>query len=249
MSNRVNREKDAYDSGEVFQESARLQQRFWHVFECPNTKAADQYYKNKIMKICSNAKVLDYGCYKGDETKKILQFKPKEVFGIDISERAIQSARENYNHLAEFHVMDAHQLTFPENTFDAVIGRSILHHLEFEKAILELERVLKPGGTAVFIEPLDDNPLGKLARKMTPKARTRDEKPLSRKQLNWADKQFRRNRHLFYNLFSVPIACLTSLTMSHPNNMLLKLSHFVDLKLATSPLRYWMRSVVLVWEK
>jgi SAM-dependent methyltransferase len=43
---------------------------------------------------------------------------------------------------------------FADNSFDYVIGVGALHHLNLELAGHEISRVLKPGGTAVFIEPV-----------------------------------------------------------------------------------------------
>mgnify|MGYP000067545934 CR=1 FL=1 len=45
-------------------------------------------------------------------------------------------------------------------------------------ALDEIFRVLKPNGKILFVEPLDVNPVGKLVRSLTKKARTEDEQPL-----------------------------------------------------------------------
>lgn len=42
--------------------------------------------------------------------------------------------------------------------FDAVIGSSVLHHLEIEEALAVIRRVLKPGGVLAFAEPNMLNP-------------------------------------------------------------------------------------------
>ena len=84
---------------------------------------------------------------------------------------------KNFN----FRVMDAHKLEFEENKFDLVIGNGILHHLDKLEAINSIYRVLKPGGRLVFKEPLADNPFLKIFRYFTPKARTVDEEPFSKK--------------------------------------------------------------------
>jgi SAM-dependent methyltransferase len=49
-------------------------------------------------------------------------------------------------------------LEFESNIFDVVFGSSVLHHLEFNRAINEILRVLKPGGRMVFAEPNMLNP-------------------------------------------------------------------------------------------
>lgn len=45
--------------------------------------------------------------------------------------------------------MDAHKLDFPENTFDVVYGAGILRHLDYARALLEILRVLRPGGAMI----------------------------------------------------------------------------------------------------
>ncbi|MFQ6083608.1 MAG: class I SAM-dependent methyltransferase [Candidatus Aminicenantia bacterium] len=50
-------------------------------------------------------------------------------------------------------VADATDLPFSENSFDAVFAFGILHHIEnWQKAISEIYRVLKPGGYFSFEE-------------------------------------------------------------------------------------------------
>lgn len=64
-----------------------------------------------------------------------------------------------------FYLLDANELPFVPGSFDFVFGHSILHHLaHFERAIAAAHRVLKPGGIAVFGEPvMDTNALISLA--------------------------------------------------------------------------------------
>jgi ubiquinone/menaquinone biosynthesis C-methylase UbiE len=72
----------------------------------------------------------------------------------------------------------AERLVYANNTFDIALGFAVLHHLDLEKAMPELYRVLKPSGVAYFAEPLGSNPILQLFRKLTPKYRTIDERPI-----------------------------------------------------------------------
>lgn len=74
--------------------------------------------------------------------------------------------------------MAAEQLLFPNDAFDLVFGHSVIHHTELVAARQEILRVLKPGGRAIFLEPLDHNPAIKLFRMLTPSRRTPTEQPL-----------------------------------------------------------------------
>src|SRR3546814_1101008 len=77
--------------------------------------------------------------------------------------------------------MNAEAMTFPDDSFDLVFGSGIIHHLDIDRAFGEIARVLRPGGRAVFIEPLGLNPAIELYRRFTPSARTPDEHPLLRR--------------------------------------------------------------------
>jgi ubiquinone/menaquinone biosynthesis C-methylase UbiE len=51
--------------------------------------------------------------------------------------------------------LDANEMPFSDNQFDVVFGNSVLHHfIDYKKTIEECFRILKPGGIAVFGEPL-----------------------------------------------------------------------------------------------
>jgi SAM-dependent methyltransferase len=53
---------------------------------------------------------------------------------------------------------DAERLPFPDGSFDAVYGSSVLHHLHLDAALAEVLRVLRPGGCLAFAEPNLVNP-------------------------------------------------------------------------------------------
>lgn len=55
-------------------------------------------------------------------------------------------------------VGDVEHLPLPDASFDAVVGVSILHHLNLRPALAEIKRVLKPVGRVVFSEPNMLNP-------------------------------------------------------------------------------------------
>lgn len=55
------------------------------------------------------------------------------------------------------YLFDANHLPFGDESFDYVFGNSVLHHFaHFENTIRDAFRVLKPGGAAVFAEPILD---------------------------------------------------------------------------------------------
>ena len=58
------------------------------------------------------------------------------------------------SHQLELSVQNAEKMVFDDNSFDYIIGHSMLHHLpEYEYFLKDCFRILKPGGTALFGEP------------------------------------------------------------------------------------------------
>ncbi|MBT8196589.1 MAG: methyltransferase domain-containing protein [Bacteroidia bacterium] len=108
-------------------------------------------------KIQATDKVLEIGCGTGLFTKKVYDKTKAQITAIDISPELLEQAKVKLPE-AEFLVEDAMNMKYDDNTFDVVFGSSVLHHLDMEKAMTELFRVLKPGGRLVFAEPNMINP-------------------------------------------------------------------------------------------
>jgi ubiquinone/menaquinone biosynthesis C-methylase UbiE len=103
---------------------------------------------------------------------------PSSLTCINISEVELQAGIDfavSSNLSPDFILMDAHDLQFEDETFDFVYGAAILHHLDMVPALDEIFRVLKPNGKILFVEPLDINPVGKIVRSLTKKARTAED--------------------------------------------------------------------------
>ena len=112
--------------------------------------------------------VLEIGCGTGYFTKP-LAVTGARITAIDISPDLLQVSRRrvpatNVNFLLE----NAYAMSFPENSFDLVVGISILHHLDVEKGLTEVFRVLKPGGGIFFTEPNMLNPQIALQKNIPP---------------------------------------------------------------------------------
>lgn len=114
-----------------------------------------RFYKTKSDTIVSlvpeGAKVLDVGCGIGILMERLLKEKKCDVFGIDISERAI-------GHL-KTRGMDGIVKRIPpipvsDNSFDVVIATSFLEHCNKPVIIInEMLRVLRMGGAFIVTVP------------------------------------------------------------------------------------------------
>jgi SAM-dependent methyltransferase len=117
--------------------------------------------------------VLDLGCGSG-ENSLLLARRGAQVFGVDISESLLALARQRLavNGCADAPVQfvpaSAHRLPIPDASVDVVLGIAILHHLDLDATSREVLRVLRPGGRAIFEEPVRDSQLFRAVRKLIP---------------------------------------------------------------------------------
>ena len=130
-----------------------------------------EYAYNQLGDVAGQ-RVLDFGCGSGANTA-LLTGRGAHVWAIDISEdllrlgrrRLAVSGREGQ---ATFIAGSAHDLPFPDNSIDVVFGMAILHHLDLDLVSREVRRVLKPGGRAVFKEPVRNSAVIRFLRKLVP---------------------------------------------------------------------------------
>jgi SAM-dependent methyltransferase len=157
--------------------------------------------------------ILEYGSGAGAYASTTLAEASFASIGIDISSASIRAARERAERIRGgvrpmYLTMNAEHLEFGEGAFDLVCGNGILHHLDLERALGEIARVLRPGGAALFAEPLGHNPLINLYRRLTPSQRTSDEHPLRAGDIELARRYFGRVDASYFHLFellAVPI--------------------------------------------
>jgi 2-polyprenyl-3-methyl-5-hydroxy-6-metoxy-1,4-benzoquinol methylase len=162
--------------------------------------------------------ILDVGCGVGSNSLA-LAVRGAAVHAIDVSPEAVRLTRENARRfnisLAGVHVMSATHLAFPDETFDAVCGVAILHHVLHhtlgQQLMDQMWRVLKPGGRAVFLENNGDNrTLMFLRRHMRLVGGRRigdeDERPLTAAVVRERSSRFQTVRFIHSELFLFRIA-------------------------------------------
>ncbi|MBI2106823.1 class I SAM-dependent methyltransferase [Candidatus Woesearchaeota archaeon] len=94
-------------------------------------------------------KILDLGC---GNCRNLLPFKNLKCYGLDFSKEMLKEAKK-FSKKHNFKVILKHaEITntkFKNNTFNYILAIATLHHLKNpEKAIKEINRVLKPNGEA-----------------------------------------------------------------------------------------------------
>ncbi|AUI61785.1 cyclopropane-fatty-acyl-phospholipid synthase family protein [Amycolatopsis sp. BJA-103] len=120
--------------------------------------------------------LLDAGCGLGAAAIHIVGEYGAQVTGVTISPVEAEKAQTRASELgvsdqARFEVADYHALPFPENHFDAAVAiESLFHAFDLEKALLELHRVLRPGGCVAVAEMAKTSDASQ-AKKAFPQAR------------------------------------------------------------------------------
>lgn len=107
--------------------------------------------------------VCDFGCGYG-VTSAWFALRGARVLAFDVAETNVTIARRaaRVNKVEDrmtAQVMQAESAPLPSNTFDLVFGCGVLHHLDIEISAHQILRILKPGGVAIFREPLGENQL------------------------------------------------------------------------------------------
>jgi ubiquinone/menaquinone biosynthesis C-methylase UbiE len=141
------------------------------------TNKSEEYQYGWLEKRCApGIKVLDFGCGNGENGIYAARC-GAEVTGIDISPEGVANANLNARQAGvdehcKFEVMDGEYMAFADNTFDLAVEYGVLHHVDLDKAMAELNRILKPDGEMICIEALKHNPVIHWYRKKTPHLRT-----------------------------------------------------------------------------
>ena len=107
-------------------------------------KTTNEMFKDKI--------ILDIGCGAAGKSLYYASLGAKEVHGVDVVEGYAKQSKElaiekGFEDVFTFHLGDAANLEFLDNTFDTIIMNDAMEHVaKPEEVMKECYRVLKPGG-------------------------------------------------------------------------------------------------------
>jgi len=184
----LNREREFHDQWALSLEPSNI--NVWVAFEGA-TAPENRFIMSRIDEL-NGKHVLDLGCG-GGESSIYFALQGARCVASDWSPKMVDAARK----LAEINqvkidarVIDAMNIDFPDSTFDIVYAANLLHHVDTQRTLTEIQRVLKPGGIACTWDPLKYNPAIKIYRRLAKKFRTPDEHPLGFKFLRDAGKLF-----------------------------------------------------------
>jgi ubiquinone/menaquinone biosynthesis C-methylase UbiE len=128
---------------------------WWKLF---SPQRMDQAVVEHVRRLTENPRVLDVGCATGRLLESLLQWGVDDVCGMDIAPRIVTAAQERlqpYDKSIDLRVGDAEEhIPWDDDTFDAVTLTGVFHHFTSPtSALKEIQRVLRPRGCLIVIDP------------------------------------------------------------------------------------------------
>jgi SAM-dependent methyltransferase len=159
------------------------------------------------------SRVLDLGCGDGACTSLVASH-GGDVAALDISLDLLAMARtrsvlDGYGRTVRTLCGSVHSIPMASESIDIVFGMAVLHHVDLMLAAEEVHRVLKPGGRAIFAEPIRNSKALSAVRRLIP-YRQPDispfERPLRFAEIEAFASRFRTKEHRIFELPFVQLA-------------------------------------------
>lgn len=125
-------------------------------------RLAAQYFEvrwfAKRRPVDAGGALLEIGCGRGAGARFIFEeFKPSALYLSDLDSEMVKKARTYLDHKQQLNTyfcqIDATDLPFDNQRFDAVFGFGFLHHVpQWRSSLAEVVRVLKSGGAYYLVE-------------------------------------------------------------------------------------------------
>ena len=124
------------------------------IFRAPFVK----YYDLLKSNIHVNSKVLELGSGTGIHTNVLCEL-ARNVTVLDISKTSLDLCKKNTDNKVKGILGSMENIPCPDNSFDVVVSCGSLSYANLEKLKSEIERVLVPSGTLIYLDSLNHNPI------------------------------------------------------------------------------------------
>jgi SAM-dependent methyltransferase len=173
----------------------QLNQSFFKKYAEPQDDWDWRQYGAKLLGSVKGCRVLDYGCGQGEEAVYLAKM-GAHVTAIDISPVGIRLTKERARlngagNRVDAKLMRCDPTEFPSESFDVIHGFGILHHIGLRIGLMEVKRLLRLGGRALFFEHMGNS---KAIEWLRPKEKnyTSGEHPLTWKEIQEFQPEFSR---------------------------------------------------------
>jgi len=160
----------------------RMNENFFRKYAEPQHDWDWRQYGAKLLGSVKGCRVLDYGCGQGEESIYLAKM-GAHVTAIDISPVGIEltNERAKLNGVGDrvtAMLMRCDPTEFHSESFDVIHGFGILHHVGLQTGMMEIKRLLKPGGRGLFFEHMGNS---RIIERVRPKEKdyTKGERPVT----------------------------------------------------------------------
>jgi 2-polyprenyl-3-methyl-5-hydroxy-6-metoxy-1,4-benzoquinol methylase len=178
-------------------------------------------YINKSLGNLKGKTILDLGCGLG-EASVYFAMKGAKVTALDLAPGMLKltSKLAKINNIkVKTHLATAENFNMPVNKkFDIIYAGNCLHHSNISQTLNKIITHLKKGGTFISWDPIQYNPLINVYRKIASKVRTKDEHPLTYKDIMLIKRKFKKVTTKYFWFFTLAIFIIMFLFLrKNPN--------------------------------
>lgn len=141
------------------------QKKIWDYFQTDPLgrkmfEGAMPRYHALSREVLSDDRVLNIGVGAGGIEKILYKRKRIKIFSLDPSESAVALLKDNFSMGEQAKVGISKDIPWEDNFFDVVIMSEVIEHLDmsdYKQTLVEVFRVLRPGGKFVFTVPAEED--------------------------------------------------------------------------------------------
>ena len=117
-----------------------------------------EFYYSLFKKLKTKENLLEIGAGQGENTLRLIEMK-FNVCATDISYKSVVVMKKRFFKYKNFFskVADMEKLPFRNNNFDIICAAGSLSYGDNSRVMTEIYRVLKPGGTVIIVDSLNNN--------------------------------------------------------------------------------------------